>query len=127
MSECQAYITAFTTPWSTWPFQTFPRNKFRGWTGKRGTDAANAWVFFEQVEANDAAVRIALSGATTIGVQGLTDPNLWYRLETQGTYQKYKYGQYLHGYVCPQISWKSQRDQDIPGTPIMSLTLNLCS
>ena len=119
------YILEFVlTPWTSWPFQAFPANRFTSFTNNRLLHARNAWGFFEAVEAYDAKRRLTLATQSVIGLAFVTDPNLWYELEIESEYDEYKYGQYLHSVVCPEISWNSQRYLGIP-PPGTALTLEL--
>ena len=120
------FIESFAlNPWSSWPFQAFPAESFSGWDMKRIQHARLAWGFYESIESLDAAIRINLSGTRNIGSNGIVDPNLFTELVTETTYQQYKYGQFLHTYVCPEILWDSQRHLGIPAVGVTSLVLKL--
>ena len=109
-----AYIEQFCLyPWDSWPFQAFPANRFPTFSNKQLLAARIAWGFFEAVEAIDAETRRFLASQTVIGTDAVTDPNIWYELEIETTFQIHKYGQLLHSIVCPEISWNSQRHVDI--------------
>lgn len=121
------YVQSFVlNPWSSWPFQAFPANEFKAWDQQRLVRARNAWGFFESVEALDAQVRIRLSGTPNVGRSAVGDPDLWYNLEKEPTlHSQYKYGQYLHTRVCPEILWDRQRHLGIPKDPVTTLYLAL--
>ena len=121
------YVQSFIlNPWTSWPFQAFPANEFKTLNHQELIKAREAWGFFQSVEAIDAATRIARSGKPKVGSSGIVEPDLWYELQTEVTlYSQYKYGQYLHTLVCPEILWDSQRHQGIPATPVTTLALKL--
>ncbi len=121
------YVQSFVlNPWSSWPFQAFPANEFKTWDQQRLIRARNAWGFFESVEALDAQVRIRLSGKPILGRSMVGDPDLWYNLKREPTlHSQYKYGQYLHTLVCPEILWDGQRHLEFPRTPVTTLTLTM--
>ena len=121
------YVQSFVlNPWSSWPFQAFPANEFKAWDQQRLVRARNAWGFFESVEALDAQVRIRLSGTPNVGRSAVGDPDLWFNLKKEPTlHSQYKYGQYLHTRVCPEILWDRQRHLGIPKDPVTTLYLAL--
>jgi len=108
-------------PWMSWPLQAFPANSFRGFSNRRLQEARAAWGFFEAVESADAYRRIEY-GFTLKGRNMITEPDLWTELVTEETLGQYNFGQYLHSYVCPEISWNSQRNLE-PSTGPLSLEL----
>lgn len=121
------YVQSFVlNPWSSWPFQAFPANEFKAWDQQRLIRARNAWGFFESVEALDAQVRIRLSGTPNVGRSAVGDPDIWFNLKKEPTlHSQYKYGQYLHTRVCPEILWDRQRHLGIPKDPVTTLYLAL--
>jgi hypothetical protein len=98
----------YAGPGLIWPRSPFPTAYFPRMQPRDLTDATRAWNFFEHVEAYDAAVRVN----NTILISGA-----WYPLDTQQKLLTYKKGKALHQFLCPEYSWKSQRDFGITATP----------
>lgn len=104
---CDRYVG----PGLQWPTSPFPASYFPRMGTKQLATNTRAWNFFEQVESFDANVRVT---TTTVPVAGhTTDRSIWYPINTQSKLLMYQQGQALHRFLCPDYSWKSQRDYGI--------------
>ena len=124
-AACNLYAGPAST---VWPAQTFPASQYRHrFSGADLREARAAWNLFEQVESQDAATRVSLSGtgwqAPTSIIQ---DPSLWYVFADQPEYLRYKRGRYLHIQLCPTYSWTPQRYLGILPIPVTDVLPALC-
>ena len=108
-----------------WPKASFPGNLFPGLSAQQRTSAKNAWEFYEQVEAYDAAVRVFYSnqGGWSPPAQSAfaQNPSLWYPIISESNRILYNRGQSLHVQACPATNWQAQRTLGIPTTPLTNV------
>jgi hypothetical protein len=121
---CARYnvLTALTP--TVWPVSAFPAQLFPRWSHLRLLQAAQAWAFFEEVEAADGATRVSRSGPGYVPPQNAgvhTEPSIWHRITGEGALLRYQYGKRLHQILCPDYSWKSQRDYGLSAAPVVSV------
>jgi len=78
-------------------------------------DAQKAWAYFELVESQDAAIRVAIVAAG--GYRPPTTESystLWTPM-TAREFILYTRGQALHWEICPAVNWRPQRSLGFPG------------
>ena len=128
MSTAQA-CNLYAGPASTvWPAQAFPASQYRHrFSGADLREARAAWALFEQVESQDAATRVRLSGTGwTPPRDPVQDPSIWYVFKDQPEYLRYKRGRYLHIQLCPTYNWTPQRYLGILPTPVTDVLPMVC-
>lgn len=119
-SACSLYAGPPTT---VWPIQTFPAAQYRHrFSGADLREARAAWTLFEQVESQDAATRVRLSGTGWQPPSNpVQDPSVWYVFQDQPEYLRYQRGRYLHIQLCPAYNWTPQRYLGISAVPITNV------
>lgn len=124
-SACNVYAGPAST---VWPVQRFPASQYKHrFSGADLREARLAWAFFEQVESQDAATRVRLSGTGWTPPSGpIQDPSIWFHFSHQSDYLRYERGRYLHIQLCPGYDWTPQRRLGISALPITDVLPAIC-
>jgi hypothetical protein len=123
MAACNAYAGPAST---VWPVQRFPASQYKHkFSGADLREARQAWEFFEQVESQDAATRVRLSG-TGWQPPSVQSDSIWFYFSHHSDYVRYERGRYLHIQLCPDYSWIPQRRLGISDMPVTDVLPALC-
>lgn len=124
-AACNVYAGPPTT---VWPVQRFPASQYKHkFSSGDLRDARLAWEYFEQVESQDAATRVRLSGTGWTPPKGsVQNPSIWFQFPLQSDYLRYERGRYLHIQLCPDYNWTPQRRLGILATPVTDVLPALC-
>jgi hypothetical protein len=129
MAAAASFCSLYSQTGTVWPRRDYPAYLFPRWSHQRHRHAAEAWQFFERVEATDAATRVRYS---LIGgwqpPTSVREPTHqpWFVFQTAGDLDLYKEGKYLHQLLCPATDWTAQRDLGIPPTPLTNVYPGSC-
>jgi hypothetical protein len=124
-SACAIYAGP---PSTTWPAQSFPASQYKHrFSAADLREARLAWNFFEEVETQDAATRVRLSGTGWQPPSSpVQDPSVWYSFTHQSDYLRYQRGRYLHIQLCPTYNWTAQRYLGISAVPVTNVLPGAC-